>query len=136
MNHVSVPCFLQDICNPLLRTGQQLQVLMKLVKSCNFCATGGDAYASSKTIRLEEILPWFDTPIESSGNSFTFSKSRAEAAIWQRDTMYKSMLEKLHHFFSNIEVWLAISFQFQHSLHICFKNVFLNSTTMLGQLFF
>ncbi|CAM0903326.1 unnamed protein product [Alopecurus aequalis] len=104
MNHVSVPCFLQDICNPLLRTGQQLQVLMKLVKSCNFCPTGGDDYASSKTIRLEEILPWFDTAIESSGNSFTFSKSKAEAAIWQRDAMYKSMLEKLHHFFSSVEI--------------------------------
>ncbi|XP_051218592.1 uncharacterized protein [Lolium perenne] len=103
-NHVSVPCFLKDICNPLLRTGQQLQVLMKLVKSCSLCTTGGDAHASSKTIRLEEILPWFDTPIEFSVNSFTFSKNMAEAVICQRDTMYKSMLEKLHHFFSNIEI--------------------------------
>lgn len=104
MNHVSVPCFLQDICNPLLRTGQQLQVLMKLVKSCNLCTTEGDAQASSKTIHLEEILPWFDTPIDSSVNSFTFSKSRAEAVICQRDAMYKSMVEKLHHFFSNVEI--------------------------------
>lgn len=103
-NHVSVPCFLKDICNPLLRTGQQLQVLMKLVKSCSLCTTGGDAHASSRTIRLEEILPWFNAPIESSVNAFTFSKNRAEAVICQRDAMYKSMLEKLHHFFSNIEI--------------------------------
>lgn len=109
-NHVSVPCFLKDICNPLLRTGQQLQVLMKVVKSCNLCSTGGDNYDASKTILLEEILPWFGTPIECSVNSFTFSKSKAEAVICQRDAMYKSMLEKLHHFFLNIEVCLALSF--------------------------
>ncbi|KAM3388763.1 hypothetical protein ACQJBY_011104 [Aegilops geniculata] len=103
-NHVSVPCFLKDICNPLLRTGQQLQVLMKVVKSCNLCSTGGDNYDASKTILLEEILPWFGTPIECSVNSFTFSKSKVEAVICQRDAMYKSMLEKLHHFFLNIEI--------------------------------
>lgn len=105
-NHVSAPCFLKDICHPLLRTGQQLQVLMKLLKSCNLSAAGGDAYASCNIIRLEEILPWFDTSIKSSVNSFTFSKSRVEAVICQRDAMYKSMLEKLHHFFSNVEVKL------------------------------
>uniref|UniRef100_A0A0E0H4H7 Gamma-tubulin complex component n=1 Tax=Oryza nivara TaxID=4536 RepID=A0A0E0H4H7_ORYNI len=103
-NHVSAPCFLKDVCGPLLRTGQQLQVLMKLLESCNLSDTGGDAHASRHIIHLEEILPWFDTSIESSMNSFTFSKSRVEAVICQRDAMYKSMIEKLHHFFSNVEV--------------------------------
>ncbi|KAF0893392.1 hypothetical protein E2562_024212 [Oryza meyeriana var. granulata] len=103
-NHVSAPCFLKDICHPLLRTGQQLQVLMKLLESCNLSDTGGDAYASRNIIHLEEILPWFDTSIESSMNSFTFSKSRVEAVIFQRDAMYKSMIQKLHHFFSNVKV--------------------------------
>jgi gamma-tubulin complex component 6 len=102
---------------------------MKLVKSCSLCTTGGDAHASSKTIHLEDILPWFDTPIESSVNSFTFSKSRAEAAICQRDAMYKSMLEKLHHFFSNIEVSLAL-LSVQHLLLIPLS-VFCSSSTVL-----
>ncbi|EEE61518.1 hypothetical protein OsJ_15814 [Oryza sativa Japonica Group] len=57
-NHVSAPCFLKDVCGPLLRTGQQLQVLMKLLESCNLSDTGGDAHASRHIIHLEEILPW------------------------------------------------------------------------------
>uniref|UniRef100_A0A0D3FZ16 Gamma-tubulin complex component n=1 Tax=Oryza barthii TaxID=65489 RepID=A0A0D3FZ16_9ORYZ len=77
---------------------------LKLLESCNLSDTGGDAHASRHIIHLEEILPWFDTSIESSMNSFTFSKSRVEAVICQRDAMYKSMIEKLHHFFSNVEV--------------------------------
>ncbi|XP_012703373.1 uncharacterized protein LOC101766023 isoform X2 [Setaria italica] len=103
-NHVSAPCFLKEICHPLLRTGQQLQVLLKLLKSCNLSATGRDAYPSHNTIRMEGVLPWFDTPIESSMNSFTFSKSSVEAVTCKRDAMYKLMMEKLQHFFSNVEV--------------------------------
>lgn len=131
-NRVSAPCFLKDICHPLLRTGQQLQVLMKLLKSCNLSAAGGDAYASCNIIRLEEILPWFDTSIKSSVNSFTFSKSRVEAVICQRDVMYKSMLEKLHHFFSNVEV---IPFDTaSNSLHI--SKSLLDTTVSDAELFY
>ncbi|KAF8702493.1 hypothetical protein HU200_032872 [Digitaria exilis] len=103
-NHVSAPCFLKEICHPLLRTGQQLQVLMKLLESCNLSATGGDAHPSRNIIHMEGVLPWFDTPIESSMNSFTFSKSSVEAVTCKRHAMYKSMMEKLQHFFSNVEV--------------------------------
>ena len=103
-NHVSAPCFLKEICHPLLRTGQQLQVLMNLLKSCNLSATGGDACPSRNIIHMEGVLPWFDTPIESSMNSFTFSKSSVEAVTCKRNAMYKSMTEKLQHFFSNVEV--------------------------------
>ncbi|KAL5216817.1 hypothetical protein ABZP36_008218 [Zizania latifolia] len=103
-NHVSAPCFLKDICHPLLRTGQQLQVLMKLLESCYLSGTAGDACSFRNIIHLEEILPWFDTSVESSMNSLTFSKSRMEAVICQRNAMYKSMIQKLHHFFSNVEV--------------------------------
>jgi gamma-tubulin complex component 6 len=53
---------------------------------------------------MEGVLPWFDTPIESSMNSFTFSKSSMEAVTCKRNAMYKSMMEKLQHFFSNVEV--------------------------------
>ncbi|OEL35942.1 hypothetical protein BAE44_0003035 [Dichanthelium oligosanthes] len=105
-NHVSAPCFLKEICHPLLRTGQQLQVLMKLLKLCNLSATGGDAYPSRNIIHMEGVLPWFDTPIESSMNSFTFSKSSVEAVTCKRDAMYKLMMEKLQHFFSNVKVEL------------------------------
>ncbi|XP_062183615.1 uncharacterized protein LOC133887670 isoform X2 [Phragmites australis] len=103
-NHVSAPCFLKEICHPLLRTGQQLQVLMKLLNSCNLSVTGGDAYSSRNIICLEGVLPWFDMSIESSVNSFTFSKSSVEAVTYQRDAMYKLMMEKLQHFFSSVEV--------------------------------
>lgn len=103
-NHVSTPCFLKDIWHPLLCTGQQLQVLMKLLKSCNLYATGGYAYPCSNIIHVEGVLPWFDAPIVSSMNPFTFSKGSVEAVTCKRDTMYKLMMEKLQHFFSNIEV--------------------------------
>ncbi|KAL5675230.1 hypothetical protein ACJX0J_011361, partial [Zea mays] len=103
-NHVSAPCFLKEICHPLLRTGQQLQVLMNLLKYCNLAATEGDVYPSRNIIHMEGVLPWFDTPIESSMNSFTFSKSAIEALTCKRDAMYKLMMEKLQHFFSNVEV--------------------------------
>lgn len=103
-NHVSAPCFLKEICDPLLRTGQQLQVLMKLLKSCSMSATGVDTVASHKIIHLEGVLPWFDTSIESALNSFYFSKSSVEAVICERDAMYKLMMDKLAHFFSTIKV--------------------------------
>ncbi|CAL5069418.1 unnamed protein product [Urochloa decumbens] len=103
-NHVSAPCFLKEICHPILRTGQQLQVLMKLLKSCKLSTTGGNACPSCNIIHMEGVLPWFDTPIESSMNSFTFSKSSVEAVTCKRDAMYKLIMEKLQHFFSNVEV--------------------------------
>ncbi|KAG2574069.1 hypothetical protein PVAP13_7KG325200 [Panicum virgatum] len=103
-NHVSAPCFLKEICHPLLRTGQQLQVLMRLLKSCHLSATGGDAYPSHNIIHMEGVLPWFYVPTESSMNSFTFSKGSVEAVTCKRDAMYKLMMEKLQHFFSNVEV--------------------------------
>ncbi|WVZ86763.1 hypothetical protein U9M48_033497, partial [Paspalum notatum var. saurae] len=103
-NHVSTPCFLKEIWHPLLRTGQQLQVLMKLLKSCSLSATGGDDYPSRNIIHMEGVLPWFDAPIESSMSSFTFSKASVETVTCKRDAMYKLMMEKLQHFFSNVEV--------------------------------
>lgn len=101
---MSAPCFLKEICDPLLRTGQQLQVLMKLLKSCNISATGVDTFASHKIIHLKGVLPWIDMSIESSVNTFYFSKSSVEAVVCQRDAMYKLMTDKLEHFFSTIEV--------------------------------
>jgi gamma-tubulin complex component 6 len=53
---------------------------------------------------MEGVFPWFNTPIESSLNSFTFSKSSVEAGTCKRDVMYKLMMEKLQHFLSNVEV--------------------------------
>ncbi|PUZ48491.1 hypothetical protein GQ55_7G248700 [Panicum hallii var. hallii] len=103
-NHVSAPCFLKEICHPLLRTGQQLQVLMRLLKSCHLSATGGDAYPSHNIIHMEGVLPWFYMPTESSMNSFTFSKGSVEAVTCKRDAMYQLMMGKLQHFFSNVEV--------------------------------
>jgi len=77
---------------------------MRLLKSCHLSATGGDAYSSHSNIPMEGVLPWFYVPTESSMNSFTFSKGSVEAVTCKRDAMYKLMMEKLQHFFSNVEV--------------------------------
>ncbi|XP_072951889.1 uncharacterized protein [Typha angustifolia] len=106
-NNVSVPCFLKDVSRPLLRAGQQLQVLVKLLNLCNLSIISGGAFISSDLANLEEILPcWFD----SSGNSrlmlnsLTFSKKGIETLVHKREVMYKTMLEKVQNVFSKFDI--------------------------------
>ncbi|KAL0459047.1 UNVERIFIED_CONTAM: hypothetical protein Slati_0531900 [Sesamum latifolium] len=85
----AVPCFLEECLVPLHRTGQQLQVIMKLLelsRSVGACDT------------LEEILPclvglsnehlWFAFPL-------TFDKGTIETLILVRASYYQQMLEKI-----------------------------------------
>ncbi|XP_011080519.1 uncharacterized protein LOC105163762 isoform X2 [Sesamum indicum] len=85
----AVPCFLEECLVPLCRTGQQLQVIMKLLElsiSVGACDT------------LEEILPclvglsnehlWFAFPL-------TFDKGTIETLVLMRASYYQQMLEKI-----------------------------------------
>ncbi|KAK4407532.1 Gamma-tubulin complex component 2 [Sesamum angolense] len=85
----AVPCFLEECLVPLCRTGQQLQVIMKLLElssSVGACDT------------LEEILPclvglsnehlWFAFPL-------TFDKGTIETLELMRASYYQQMLKKV-----------------------------------------
>lgn len=87
---VSVPCFLENSCLPLLRAGQQLHVLIKLLELCNCVRAGDQAY--------EDILPcWKGSsriPL-STMSPLTFSTTKLEELVLVRESMYKVMQEKL-----------------------------------------
>ncbi|CAN6691923.1 unnamed protein product [Malus baccata var. baccata] len=95
---VAVPYFLKDFLIPLVRAGQQLQVLVKLLELCTFVATKDHTY--------EGFLPCWSG---FSGNSpcysspLTFSKENMEAMILSRDTYYKKMQEKLKNLSAKFE---------------------------------
>ncbi|KAJ6796586.1 Uncharacterized protein M6B38_219255 [Iris pallida] len=100
----SVPCFLKDICRPLLRAGQQIEVLVKLLNLCSSVVLEEHLPCSLATVK--DILPcWFDAPYNSAPqlNPLTFSKKGIEVLICNRETMYKSMLERLQFFFTKLD---------------------------------
>lgn len=104
---VSIPCFLKDVCCPLLRAGQQLQVLVKLLNLCSVSVTREEAHMPCNIANIEEILPyWSGTSSDSAFllNSLAFSKIRVEDLMHKRSTLYKMMLERLQSFFSNFNV--------------------------------
>lgn len=104
---VSIPCFLKDVCCPLLRAGQQLHVLVKLLNSCSVFVTQEGTHMPCDIANLEEILPfWFGTSRNSTFllNSIAFTKVRIEALMHKRDVLYKTMMEKLQLFFSKFNV--------------------------------
>ncbi|XP_038986938.1 uncharacterized protein LOC103722329 isoform X2 [Phoenix dactylifera] len=104
---VSIPCFLKDVCRPLLRAGQQLQVLVKLLNLCSLSVSQEGACMPCDIADLEEILPyWSGTSSDSAClmNSLAFTKIRVEDLMHKRDALYKMMLEKLQSFFSNFIV--------------------------------
>lgn len=99
---MSVPCFLKDVCRPLLLAGQQLQVLIRLLNLSGLSIVEG-AHIPRDLANLEEILPfWFDYPSNSAflSNSMTFSKKSMETILHKREAMYKTMSEKLQYVFS------------------------------------
>ncbi|KAF9613262.1 hypothetical protein IFM89_006761 [Coptis chinensis] len=88
---VSVPCFLENFCLPLIRAGQQLQVLIKLLQLCNCVSTGGITY--------EDILPCWSGSSSfcwSTMSPLTFNKTEIEEMALMRKNMYRLMREKLH----------------------------------------
>jgi hypothetical protein len=68
---VTVPCFLEEVCTPLLRAGQQLQVLSKLL----------DTPSASKIV---------DSPFKSSGS---FQDTQLSVSRWSDILINKSTLD-------------------------------------------
>ncbi|XP_042511302.1 uncharacterized protein LOC122086510 isoform X3 [Macadamia integrifolia] len=95
---VAIPCFLKDLCIPILRAGQQLQVLIKMLDLCNYMGSGDHNY--------EDVLPcWNRSPSENISyfSSLTFNKRRIEEIILTRENMYNMMREKQQNFFTGID---------------------------------
>ncbi|XP_028799985.1 LOW QUALITY PROTEIN: spindle pole body component alp4-like, partial [Neltuma alba] len=96
---VAVPCFLRDSLVPLVRAGQQLQVLLKLLELCIHVATRDHS--------SQDFLPCW-SGFSNNGSSYlsplTFSRDDIEAMVLARDNYYKRMNEKLKSLFSNLEI--------------------------------
>lgn len=95
---VAIPCFLKDFVTPLMRVGQQLQVLVKLLELCTYVASGDD--------NCENCLPyWSGFSGKNQSNSFlmTFGKEHIEAMVILRDSYYKKMKEKLENLLTKLE---------------------------------
>nr|XP_011463187.1 PREDICTED: gamma-tubulin complex component 6 isoform X2 [Fragaria vesca subsp. vesca] len=95
---VPVPCFLKDILIPLLRAGQQLQVLAKLLQLCTFVAPTNHTY--------ETFLPcWsgFSSNCPSYASPLTFSKGNIEAMVLSRECYYKKMQDRLQILLTELE---------------------------------
>ncbi|XP_028103211.1 uncharacterized protein LOC114302394 [Camellia sinensis] len=96
---VAVPCFLKDFSIPLVRAGQQLQVLMKLLELCSHIGTVNHTY--------EDILPcWsgFSSDHPYYASPLTFNQGSIEAMVLARNDYYKRMLEKLDTILTKLEI--------------------------------
>ncbi|KAK4419711.1 Gamma-tubulin complex component 2 [Sesamum alatum] len=93
----AIPCFLEECLVPLCRTGQQLQVILKLLELSS-------SVGASDT--LEEILPclvglsnehlWFAFPL-------TFDKGTIETLVPMRASYYQQMLEKIENILTKFD---------------------------------
>ncbi|KAI4368675.1 hypothetical protein MLD38_017207 [Melastoma candidum] len=95
---VVVPCFLKEISVPVIRAGQQLQILRKLLEYCK---------SASGSPSSEEILPCYDgfwSNHASDASLLIFNKVNIEALVNARNIYYCRMREKVQKFFSNLEV--------------------------------
>ncbi|KAF8396318.1 hypothetical protein HHK36_017933 [Tetracentron sinense] len=98
-NGVAVPCFLEELCLPLFRAGQQLQVLIKLLEMCNYVSTEDHTY--------DEILPfWSGSSSEHPSylSSVTFDKRNIEGLVLARKSIYNRMKEKLGTFLKRFDI--------------------------------
>ncbi|KAF2609928.1 hypothetical protein F2Q70_00011874 [Brassica cretica] len=97
-----VPCFLDGFLEPILRAGQQLQVITKLLELCNLSASGLRNYA--------DLLPYWTHYSSSSlvyPSPITFSKLHIEVMIQKRDDYYRRMQEKLCDLSRKFELFLG-----------------------------
>lgn len=95
---VAVPCFLRHYLIPLLRAGQQLQVLIKLRELCKFAA---DDHIH------EDVLPsWngFSSYHPTYATSLTFNKVKLESMVTARSSFYTRMQKKLENILTKIEI--------------------------------
>lgn len=111
MDFISVPCFLEDASRPLIRAGQQLQVLVKLLKLCNYGIFGYNNYGRENDPKdlpnLEDVLPCWEGVSSDSAfllNPMMFCRKDLGDLVEKRNTMYQMMLDKLHHFFTKLDV--------------------------------
>ncbi|KAL9238678.1 hypothetical protein vseg_013068 [Gypsophila vaccaria] len=97
-DEVVTPCFLNDVLVQLLRAGQQLQVIMKLLRLCNYAHAGEDSF--------EDILPSpSDFPTHKvSGCPLSFNKRDIEDIVISRREFYSRMHGKLEKFMDTIEI--------------------------------
>lgn len=103
---VSVPCFLKDVLIPLVRAGQQLQVLVKLLELCTFVATNDHTYEGFLPCwtGFSGNCPYYSSPL-------TFIKGNVEAMLLSRDRYYRRMQEKLENLSAKLE------FRYQQVIH-------------------
>lgn len=97
-DRVAVPCFLKDFFIPIVRAGQQLQVLKKLLELCNY--VGPEEYT------CEDLLPSWRGYLSNhlfSASPLTFSKGYLEAMVIARNNYYENMLEKIKNLSSKLE---------------------------------
>ncbi|KAK7269258.1 hypothetical protein RIF29_21979 [Crotalaria pallida] len=95
---VPIPAFLKDSLVPLVRAGQQLQVLLKLLGLC-IHVTGDHS--------SDDFLPcWsgFSTNTSSCSSPLTFSRDVIEALVLARECYYKRMNEKIESLLSSLQV--------------------------------
>ncbi|KNA12914.1 hypothetical protein SOVF_122120, partial [Spinacia oleracea] len=95
---VSIPCFLGDVLIPLLRAGQQLQMVMKLLRLCNYVHAGEDTF--------EDILPCSSDFCSGEISVFplSFNKGEIEAIVLSRKNFYCKMHEKLDKFMDTLNI--------------------------------
>lgn len=96
---VAVPYFLRKSLVPLVRAGQQLQVVMKLFELCNYVSPGSYTF--------EEFLPnWkdFSSSHSSHASALTFDKENIEDLVNVRNSYYIGMHEKLEKFLTKLQV--------------------------------
>ncbi|XP_021658753.2 uncharacterized protein LOC110648730 isoform X2 [Hevea brasiliensis] len=95
---VAVPCFLKDFLIPVIRAGQQLQVLKKLLELCNYGGPGDYTY--------EDFLPICSGYLSDDlfcASPMTFSKGHLEAMVTARNNHYRKLLEKLENLLTKLE---------------------------------
>lgn len=95
-NGVSLPSFLKDFLVPIIRAGQQLQVLIKLFEFCKYIAPGINTY--------DDFLPcWKGFSDPSRTSPLSFSKWNIEELILARNNYYNKMQEKLEEVSAKLE---------------------------------
>ncbi|XVF74370.1 hypothetical protein PTKIN_Ptkin13bG0105200 [Pterospermum kingtungense] len=95
---VAVPCFLKDVLIPLVRAGQQLQVLMKFLELRKYVDPGDHTYSDFLTCwsGFAGSNPFY-------ASSITFGKENIEALVLMRNNYYERMQEKLENLLTGLE---------------------------------
>lgn len=101
----AVPCFLKEVLVPIVRAGQQLQVLIKIFEWCSYVIPGHNTY--------DEIFPcWKDFLNSPSPSPLIFNKKSTEALVVARTNYYSMMQGKLEK--------VSTKFKFRHQqVNLC-----------------